>query len=404
MFNSLKNQKIKEGVVSVFDIGSASVGGALVLLSEGKKPKILYSTRKQMSFQDSLDIKKFTTSMLLSLAETVSDLEKVGFSHLNFLKVKNKGIRECFCFFSSPWNVSYTKIIEVNKENPFTVSSELIDSFVRKEEEDFLNSELDILDKNNGAELMDRKIIQFKLNGYKVNNPYRKKINSAEVSLFLSVANKNILDKVENAIGKSFHLEKLHVHSFTLAGFLSLRDLFDGEDDFIFLDVSGEVTDISFVKDGVIRETQTFPLGRNSFIRKIIKEFNNTYGLSVSMIKSLQSGELDEVTKTKLNNSLLEVKKQWSDFLERGMLELSDGSILPKNIFILADDDIGKLLKELVEEEKFVKLVFPDYNKVANPILINSQKIDDFCNFGGNKDKDVFLGIETLFINRLFGN
>ena len=193
------------------------------------------------------------------------------------------------------------------------------------------------------------------------------------------------------------------MHSFTLASFLSLRDIFEFEEDFIFLDISGEVTDISFIKGNVIKETQTFPVGRNSFIRDIVKDFKNSYNLSVSMLKTLNAGEMDEVTKSKLDNALFDVKKQWSGFLEKGMLELSGGSILPKNIFILADDDISGILKETIETEKFVKLVFPDYDKVANPVLIDSHKIDSFCNFGTNKERDVFLGIEAMFINRLFG-
>ncbi len=121
------------------------------------------------------------------------------------------------------------------------------------------------------------------------------------------------------------------------------------------------------------------------------------------MLRSSGFDELDEKTELKLNEALSGVRKEWGKYIENGMLELSNGSILPKNIFILADDDISGVLKNIIETERFVKLVFPDYDKVANPILINSYKIDKFCNFGGIKEKDVFLGIEAMFINRLFG-
>ncbi len=403
MFSFSKKKKTEEGVIAVFDIGSASVGGALVLLSKDKKPKILYSTRKQMTFQDSLNVKKFKTSMFRALKSTVFDLEKKGLVHLNFLKIESKEIKESFCFLSSPWSVSRTKVVEINRNKPFVVSEEMMNSLIRKEEDVFVNSDLDVLDENNGVELMDRKIVQFRLNEYKVENPYRKKVNSAEATLFLSVASKDILDKIEDTIGRVFHLGKLHMHSFTLASFLSLRDIFEFEEDFVFLDVSGEVTDISFVKGGVLKEVQTFPLGRNSFIREVIKSFGSTYELATSVLRSSGFDELDEKTELKLNEALSGVRKEWGKYIENGMLELSNGSILPKNIFILADDDISGVLKNIIETERFVKLVFPDYDKVANPILINSHKIDKFCNFGGNKERDVFLGIEAMFINRLFG-
>ena len=121
----------------------------------------------------------------------------------------------------------------------------------------------------------------------------------------------HILDKIEDTVGRVFHLDKLHMHSFTLAGFLSLRDIFEFEEDFVFLDISGEVTDISFVKDGVLKEVQTFPLGRNSFIREVVKNFGNTYELATSMLRSSGFNELDEKTELKLNDALSDVRKEW---------------------------------------------------------------------------------------------
>src|SRR3989339_659488 len=200
-FSSQK--KGKQEIAAIFDIGSSSVGGAIVLIPGKKedKPKILYSVREQMVFHEKLDANKFIDSMLKTLNSVVSDLEKNGLVHLNFLKIKNKAIKNAFCFFSSPWCVSQTKKIKIKKDKSFEITESLLKSIIQKEEEAFIKLESgeysSILGKNNEIDVMDKKIIQIKLNGYIVNNPYKKKVKEAETSFFMSLLSRDISDKIE---------------------------------------------------------------------------------------------------------------------------------------------------------------------------------------------------------------
>lgn len=405
-FSRSKKESNKEGVVAVFDIGSASVGGALVRLSKNNKPKILYSVRKPMTFQDELDVKKFTISMLRALNSTVLDLETKGLVHLNFRKMNNKEINRAFCFISSPWNVSQTKVIKMNKPEAFTVSEELMKSMVEGEVSEFLNFEkgeyANILGTDNEVEIIDKKIVQIRLNGYRTNNPYKKKVKNVEAFLLMSLASKNVVDSIQKSIEKVLHTEEFYIQSFTLASFLSLRDMFRSEDDFVFLDVSGELTDISFIKDDVILETQSFPVGRNAFIREVMKDFKITHKGAVSLLNAYKEGKIDKTTSVKLKEIIDKIKKDWVKFLEDGMFILSRGSILPRTIFIMADDDVNWIFRDVIKKEKFTKLIFPGYNKTSNPILMNCGKVNDFCDFGSKTESDVFLGIESVFIDRLF--
>ena len=125
----------------MFDIGSASVAGALVRLSKGKNPKVMYSVRENMAFQEKLNAKTFSDSMLRTLNSVVSNLETKGLVHLNFLKMRNKEIQRAFCFVSSPWNVSQTKVIKMSKDKKFTVSEEMMKSMISSEIKDFINLE-----------------------------------------------------------------------------------------------------------------------------------------------------------------------------------------------------------------------------------------------------------------------
>ncbi|OGD67761.1 hypothetical protein A2442_01760 [Candidatus Campbellbacteria bacterium RIFOXYC2_FULL_35_25] len=405
-FSSQK--KGKQEIAAIFDIGSSSVGGAIVLIPGKKedKPKILYSVREQMVFHEKLDANKFIDSMLKTLNSVVSDLEKNGLVHLNFLKIKNKAIKNAFCFFSSPWCVSQTKKIKIKKDKSFEITESLLKSIIQKEEEAFIKLESgeysSILGKNNEIDVMDKKIIQIKLNGYIVNNPYKKKVKEAETSFFMSLLSRDISEKIQKSIRKKFDVDNLRLHSFALSAFGSLRDIFNSEKDFIFIDISGEVTEVSFVKDGVLRENQTFPIGRNIFLREIIKNFKTTYNGAISIMNIYNENITNQQTFDKIEISLEELKKRWLEFLEKGISELSQGAISPRTIYIIADDNMGAFFKKLIKDWPFTRLVFPGYNKTSNSILVTSKDLRNFCELGEVNEDDIFFGIELMFVNKFF--
>ncbi|OGD68343.1 hypothetical protein A2996_00300 [Candidatus Campbellbacteria bacterium RIFCSPLOWO2_01_FULL_34_15] len=401
LFSFSKNKTEEEGVVLVFDIGSASVGGALVSLRKNKKPKILYNVRKSMAFKEDLDINKFTASMIRTLSSVVADVERKGISHLNFRSLKNKEIRDAFCFFSSPWYISQTQVVKLEEKEKFFITNEMIKDILEKEKSDFIKNNEKFFGDGSDVEFMDSKVIQVRLNGYRVEDPFKKKTNDAEVVVYLSLISSDVEEKVKQVIAKPFHLDNIYSHSFTLAGFLSLRDIFEFEDDFVFLDISGEVTDVSFVKNDSLRETETFPVGRNAFIREILKDFKTNYSSAVSMINVYKAGNIDSDNSKKIEASLNKVRKSWVKYLENSMFELSHGAILPRTIFVIADEDLGEILINIIQEEKFTKLVFPDYNKSTNPILIKPDIMGKICDIENDVEKDIFIIMEAVFINRL---
>jgi len=267
------SKKDEGGVIAIFDIRSASVGGALVLLRKNKKPRVLYSVRKPIAFVEKLEVDKFTSSMLRALNLVVDDIQKKGVVHLNFRVLQNKEVKEAFCFFSSPWYASQMETVKINEKEPILLTREIIQSLVQKEKEDFENAGSGVFGGGSGVEIIDNKIIQFRLNGYKTENPFKKKVKQVEASVFMSLLSADIADKVEKTVLKAFHLDKIHMHSSALTNFLVLRDMFEAEDDSIIIDVSGEVTDISYTKNDVLKEVQSFPMGKNSLIRGIVDSF-----------------------------------------------------------------------------------------------------------------------------------
>ncbi len=396
--------KIKNGVVVIIDIGTASIGGGLVLLDEGKKPKMLYNIRKPITIQRKVNEKKLIEAMTRSLNQVLEDLDKEGLKHLNFLKLKNKEIKEIFVFLASPWYVSQTRVIKTKNKNDFVVSKKLLEEIVLEEKEKFIQYELEqnaeIYGDRESVEIIDNKIIQTKLNGYKIDNPEKYKTKDLEMSIFVAISPKYVVDQIKNLISEKFLSKKIHTHSFSLASFLSIRDLFKNEEDFLFLDMGGEVTDVSFVKNGVLQEVYSFPIGRNFFIKEIMKILNSTHDIAISTLKMFGEEKLETPDIFKLEKVIKKANKKWSKELEKAMLKLSHGGLSPRNIYLMADNEMVNILNKAIKEAEFTDLVFPDYNEASNVISLDSSKMKEFCGCSG--DIDIFLEIETVFINRLF--
>lgn len=56
-----RHSKGGQHFVIVFDIGSASIGGAFVNINKDKSPEIIFATRRNIPFQEKLNFQTFST-------------------------------------------------------------------------------------------------------------------------------------------------------------------------------------------------------------------------------------------------------------------------------------------------------------------------------------------------------
>ena len=112
--------KKKEKLVFVFDIRSSSVGGAIFLTGESGVPKIIFTMRKMTPLEDTLNVDKFLTSTLKSLEIAVNKIYRENFGKPDAI----------FCVLSSPWHISQTRVIKLERNAPFLFNSKLAYSFI----------------------------------------------------------------------------------------------------------------------------------------------------------------------------------------------------------------------------------------------------------------------------------
>ena len=379
----------KPKIAIVFDIGSSSVGGAAVLLYPESKPKLLYSVRKDMVFQENFRFERFVASMLETLEKVAQDVSKVT--------LPPHSEKTFSCFLASPWYASQTRVLKKKFDVPFKVNEKLLDETLQKEIEDFKTQEVQKMGSD--AVILETKTIQTKLNGYETSNPIGKEAIDFQTAIYISISPNKIVQTITEKIKKTFHAHSLHFNSFPFSSFVVMRDMFH-EKNFLFMDISGEVSDISIVRDNILQETVAFPLGKNFLIRKLASEIGSTFQEAASQFRMAKNEELEEGHDKKVKKTLDKVGKEWITAFQNSLQSISGRKeLLPRDIFITADEDVSRWFIENLQDSGADSLSVA--GAVFNIRHLNGPFFSSFCDSETSVERDAFLMIESLFINRL---
>src|SRR3989344_8219606 len=111
-------RNLEETLVIILDIGSASVGGALVLFNKTTAPFVVYTVRREIKFHQKIDFERFILSTKDTLDEVIGYLQKEG---LFYLKLKGRSHltpEAVHCIFGAPWYASQVRTLHVSREKP----------------------------------------------------------------------------------------------------------------------------------------------------------------------------------------------------------------------------------------------------------------------------------------------
>jgi hypothetical protein len=381
--------KSKKELALVFDIGSSSVGGAVFEIEKSGIPRIIFSISEPIIFEDKIDIDRFLVLTLKSLDIVAGKIGMAGFGKP----------AKVFCVLSSPWYASQTRIISLEKNIPFLFTSKLADSLIQKE--------ISLFEEENSAKFShtDNKIrpIEFKnmktmLNGYATSNPFNKKAKKLEMVIFISMSGDKILKKMEETISRHFHTGNIKFSSFAMASFAVARDIFAHQDNFLLIDIAGEMTDISVIKKDVLVNSISYPLGRNFMIRRVAESLNCSLSEAKSFISLYKDGHAAESVEGKLKPIIDKLKIEWLNGFQESLANLSEDVSIPATIFITIDQDLADFFGGIIKNEQFNQYTLTESE--FKIIFLNAETLHGIAAFKDNVNRDPFIIIESIYLNR----
>jgi hypothetical protein len=307
---------------------------------------------------------------------------------------------EIYCVLSSPWHVSQTRIINFKKNTPFVFTTKLAEGLVEKEIKLF---EEENLIKPNYTERLNRTIelknIRTVLNGYETTEPLNKKVKELEMTIFISMGEEKVLKKMEDIISKYFHFNQIRFSSFTLASFVVVRDIYGEQENFLLLDIGGEVTNISMVKKNILRESISFPLGCNFLQREVTSNLGCSLNEADSLISLFTDGHAEAAVAQKLAGIMDQLKTKWLKSLQESLANLSHDISIPSTIYMTTDKDLANLFCQTIKTDQFNQYTLTESK--FEIIYLSAELLHGIALFEESAIREPSLVIDSVYINRL---
>lgn len=385
-------KKKTEELVAIFDIGSGSVGGALVSFPTDKSesPIIKKSVRTEIDYiNDKLSVSLFTKNMLKALGSTADLLyqSKIGAPD------------RIVAVVAAPWYSSETRKVKMTKETSFV--------FTHKIANDLLDKELKsiTLDHNkktktiyNELEIIEHHILEVSLNGYNVLDPIGIHTKSVEMNMIFSFSQKLFLDKIRKEIAKTFNEIPVHFSSFIVASYFAVRDKYVSPDSYLLLDVGGEVTEVGVVSNGILKASLSFPFGKKTFYKYMCTKLEVELRDAKELLSLYYSGNMSTEEIKKYELLFKSIESSWSEAFRECISGLPHILALPSTVFLTADPDILNWFTSVLSNEEYIQSVTIDHK-----CTVVSLKSSDFlkkCRADNDVDLDPFIMIEVIALMR----
>lgn len=387
-FSIFSKQKQNESLALIVDIGSASVGAALVTIEKGKTPRVLATVREDISFQEALSSARFLFAMNQAL-------DKV----LKALQTKTPSVgnpKHVFCTLSSPWFILKTRTVRIARQKEFEVTDSALEEFI-DEDIAHLKEELKETLPPQDVKIIEKKILHIKLNGYEVKNPYKQKTSQIEVLLTVGVSSGRVVQSIERKINNFFHFNSIHFGVFPVAAFSAIRDIFPIEKNFLFLDVTGEATDVSRIDDDLLVRTVSFSRGKNFFIREISAGLRTVHEEATSLFTMFLRGELNDAQDAQVSNIVRRAEDEWLTRFEKSLSVLGERGALPLKIFFTTDTDVMPIFSGLIARAKSKLLADTEFDVQ----YLDHFAVSKFVSFDTEVIRDPFIVLEVLLAQKL---
>jgi cell division ATPase FtsA len=183
-----------------------------------------------------------------------------------------------------------------------------------------------------------------------------------------------------------------------MASFTVARDIFVHKEDFLLVDIAGEVTDISMVKKDVLVNSISYPLGYNFIVRKLAENLNCDLNEAKSLISLYKNGHAEENVEKKLEPVVSKLKTEWLSKFQESLTNLSDDISVPATIFITVDQDLTDFFSKIIKSNQFNRytLTEPEFQIIFLDVNI----LNGITSFKEDTDRDPFMIIESIYLNR----
>ncbi len=334
-------------VFAVYDMSSSSVAGAHVLATHAKEPiAVLAQARSDAALQEDMDMQRFVEETLKHLDGVIARVKKADMHHPSYIQV----------VLASPWYTSQTRTIVYKKDTPFVCTKKMVDMLIADDMVHMLKEEQGAFGSfGNESVVVEKQLSKIMLNGYHTDHPFGKKAKVLEIFLTVTIAPKPILDRFTDVLKRAYGVRTIAFTTSPFTTFIMMRDLNPATEDCVVIDVGEEVSDVAFVKKGVVLYQHSFPVGTFGLYRALSGKTSNTARESMTLLESYRLGKLTPAASKSIETAIASFRTHWQSWFHQVLDNGQYGFCIPEHCVIVADPRFEALFTELLSTDAFLK-------------------------------------------------
>ena len=250
----------------IIDIASGSVGAAVVRIARDARPIILFTAREAIAPAEELTPEHFFSATLHALKELCTHLFKLYRSEM-------AGVERAHLFLRAPWVVSKTRSVRAEFSEPSVITEALLSSVIREAEngitENFRAAHREVA---SAVRVVEKKITEFRVNGYAVASALDKEARTLELTLLESFAPENAIVKFDTLFDSLTHAPReYHAGAAAAHGALSASTT-EERGDALTMCVGSEATELCVERNEILQEVISVPVGVRTVARGAVGE------------------------------------------------------------------------------------------------------------------------------------
>lgn len=355
-----KNQK----ETLLIDIGSAAVSGALLDTHKNGLPQIGAVSRVPIGSGTKATREALEPKMFEALKKLLEQYK----THKGVVRV----------VLGSPWHNARIRVVSSHSKKAKVVTEKTIEKTVEKYQDEKPPA--------SGNVDLEAVAVQVMVNGYNTAVKHPVRGTSLKINLYESEISSGLYKKITDTFGSVLPHNRISFSTFPMVALASLRQITD-EESFVFVDVSGELTDVGVVYEDGLHYLASFPTGYLSIARDV---GGDSVGDASSRLSLMIRNELSVDEEAIINQQFQKSFATWITSFEEVVKNASEKIPVPHSVFVMSGKEPLRWIKKGFDEQNTL-------NMKARPVEASSVQRHVALGEGGSFD--VFLALSALFFH-----
>lgn len=322
---------------AVVDIGSSSVGIAIVVVEPSQKtPMLIWSHREYSLLRTAATLKESERLLQTALVNAFLELSNAGLKALAGYNPE-LSLTDIQVSIAAPWQYTNAKTVSFTDKEPFVVDDQLLSDLTKLAEDQALEqvSEVSTLSELKLV-VIAQASIGVTLDGYRISDFDGHKATELAFVHLVTLTTQSLSASITEYASKIAPRAKVKMQPFMFNFYKTIEHLYPHTLEACLIDVTNEATEIAIIRDGTIRQVNHIAIGSFTIARKIAEALSIPAEEAFTYLKSGTEYGIAAMPE-KIRDKVKEVFDSYQEELSTMFKNTGDELLIPFSVFVHTD-------------------------------------------------------------------